>query len=280
LKETASGCAVEIFTHFTPRNALGKFVARKILGPKTMRDMRALILDVGKNLAGQQRAVMPKLQTAKPDEIALDAGLKKLRAENLPLVENLREFLAESPDVELSRIRPFAVARKWDADRWDVLKLFLHGTRAGLFNLSWEVLCPSCRSTGTPRNTSLGQVACAAHCDVCNIKFDAEFDKSVELKFSVHPSVRPCDDRKFCLIGPGGRPHVASQILLEPNERREWNLPKTDGNFRLRSVQVKEISALPPNEIEIICAAEKFEFRAAEKISAFNFFFFHFQENS
>jgi class 3 adenylate cyclase len=268
LKETASGCAVEIFAHFTPRNALGKFLAQKILGPKTVRDMRAVVRDVGKHLGGQQYVPMSKLPATAPNEAALENGLGKLRGQDLPRVPQLREFLAESSDVELCRIRPFSIARKWDADRWDVLKLFLHATRAGLLNLSWEVLCPNCRTAPMPRNNSLAKLASAAHCDVCNIKFNAEFDKSVELKFSVHPSVRPCDEQIFCLIGPGAKPHIASQIFLQPGERREWNLPAVKHSYRLNSPQVKEAttfwsieSALSEFDAEIICAPERFELK-------------------
>jgi adenylate cyclase len=270
LKETVSGCKIEIFGHFTPRNVFGKFLAKKILGPKTMRDMRALIHDIGRHLAGQQCAVMPGLPATLPDETALDAGLKKLSVQNAaaPLVEKLRGFLAESSDVELCRIRPFTVARKWDTDRWDVLKLFLHATRAGLLNLSWEVLCPNCRTAPPTRTASLAQLARSAHCDVCNIQFNAEFDKSVELKFSVHPSVRPCDEQTFCLIGPGAKPHIASQIFLQPNERREWDLLAVKHSYRLNSPQVKEAttfwsveSALTEFDAEIICAPERFELK-------------------
>jgi class 3 adenylate cyclase len=268
LKETSAGCAVEVFAHFTSRNAFGKFLARKILGPKTMRDMRVLVSDVGKFLAGQRHIAMSNLPVTAPDEAALDTGMKKLHGKNLPCIKNLRPFLAESSDVELCRIRPFTVARKWDADRWDVLKLFLHATRAGLLNLSWEVLCPNCRTAPLPRSTSLAQVASTAHCDVCNIKFNAEFDKSVELKFSVHPSVRPCDEQVFCLVGPGAKPHIASQIFLQPGERREWNLPAIKHSFRLNSPQVRESaavwsveSALSGFDAEIICVPEKFELR-------------------
>ena len=98
-----------------------------------------------------------------------------------------------------------------------MLKLFLHATRAGLLDLSWEVLCPNCRSSRQPRATSLGQLAGAWHVIVriCNIKYDAEFDKSVELKFSVNPALRPCDEQTFCLAGPGAKPHVVSQIFVE-----------------------------------------------------------------
>jgi class 3 adenylate cyclase len=267
-KEISNGCAVQIFAHFAPRNAFGKFLAKKFLGPKTMRDMRVLLSDVGKHLAGQQRAVMASLPATAPDQAALDAGIKKLHSQNLPRVNKLREFLAESSDVELCRIRPFTVARKWDADRWDVLKLFLHATRAGLLNLSWEVLCPNCRTAPPARTTSLSQLARSAHCDVCNIKFNAEFDKSVELKFSAHPTVRPCDEQIFCLVGPGAKPHIASQIFLQADERREWNLPIVKHSFRLTSPQVKEAaafwsveSALSSFDAEIICTPERFELK-------------------
>ena len=283
LKETPAGCAVEIFAHFTPRNAFGKFLARKILGPKTMRDMRVLVSDVGKFLSGQQRTAMSNLPVTATDPAALGEGMKKLHGKNLPFVNKLREFLAESSDVELCRIRPFTVARKWDADRWDVLKLFLHATRAGLLNLSWEVLCPNCRTAPPGRITSLAQLASAAHCDVCNIKFDAEFDKSVELKFSVHPAIRPCVEQIFCLIGPGAKPHIASQIFLEPGQRREWNLPAVKHSSRLNSPQVRESaafwsveSALSGFDAEIVCAPEKFVLRITpplndrKKVFAFN----------
>jgi len=272
-RETKMGCAIEVFAQFQPRNFFGAFLAQRIIGPKTMRDMCALIRHVSEHVAGQQRAVMPKLSQALANTTVLDAGLAKLRAEKLsaPLVGKLSELLTESADVELSHIRPFAVAKNWRADRWDVLKLFLHATRAGLLNLRWEVLCPNCRATRAPRTSSLADLARTAHCDVCNIRFDAEFDKSVELKFSVNPAVRPCDEQTFCLVGPGARPHLAAQICLEPNERREWILPMTTGELRVRSLQVKEISSLPAGEVEIVCAPEKFEFKNPDAtFSVFN----------
>lgn len=285
LRETVSGCAIGIFIHFKPRNLVGKIFARNLLGPKAMRDMRALIHDVGRHLSGEQRVVMSKLPVSTPNRAALESGLKKLGAGNLPppLVTLIGEWLNEAPDAEVCRIRPFALARKWNADRWDVLKLFLHATRAGLFNLNWDVLCPNCRTASLPRTASLAEIARAAHCDVCNIKFDAEFDRSVELKFSVHPSIRPCDEQVFCLIGPGAKPHIASQILLQPQERRQWDLPASKRAFNLVSLQVREPAAfspmtgpLPGSGTEIICAPERFELKSApssgpaEKISVFN----------
>ncbi len=262
LGEDGTGCRIEAFAHFQPRNYFGTFFARHIAGPKAMRDMRALIKHVGEHLAGQQAMVMPKLSVATANSTVLANGLKQLLAEKISpdLVARMSTLLVSSPDVELSHIRPFTVARQWEADRWEVLKLFLHATRAGLLNLRWEVLCPNCRATRMPRTAKLADLAAIAHCDVCNIRFDAEFDKSVELKFSVHPGVRPCDEQTFCLVGPGARPHIAAQINLEPNERREWKLPLTTRELRVRSVQVKEVSPLPVHGVEVVCAPDKFEF--------------------
>jgi adenylate cyclase len=261
LRETGPGCAIDIFAHFQPRNAFGTLLARHVIGPKTMRDMRKLVRHVGEHLAGRERTVMPQLPRAVANPAALDTGLAKLRAEKLPpmLLDQFRGFLLDSPDVALSHIRPFTIAKRWQASRWEVLRLFLRATHAGLLNLRWEVLCPNCRSTRLPRASSLADIKETAHCDVCNIRFDAEFDRSVELKFSIHPAVRPCDEQTFCLVGPGARPHIAAQINLEPDERREWRLPPTAHELRVRSVQVKEITPLPHHGVEVVCTPAKFE---------------------
>ena len=270
LRETGAGCAVDIFGHFQPRNMFGTFFARNLIGPKTMRDMRKLVRHVGAHLAGQQPTVMPQLPRAQANLATLELGLAKLRSENFPgsQINKFRELLVESADVELSHIRPFAVARHWQSDRWDVLKLFLHATRAGLLNLRWEVLCPNCRSTRLPRNTDLKKLASLAHCDVCNIRFDVEFDKSVELKFSVSPSLRSCDDQTFCLVGPGGKPHIVSQINIEAGQEREWVVPKLTRALRLRSLQVKATAVLASADTEIICRPDQFELNVASVMSA------------
>ncbi|MDR3459164.1 MAG: DUF5939 domain-containing protein [Verrucomicrobiae bacterium] len=266
LRETGPGCAIDIFAHFLPRNAFGAFLARNIIGPKTMRDMRKLVRHVGEHLTGREPAVMPQLPRQAASLAALDRGLETLRTEKLPatLLDQLRAFLIEAPDVELSHIRPFTIAKRWHATRWEVLRLFLQATRAGVLNLRWEVLCPNCRSTRLPRTSSLADLASTAHCDVCNIRFDAEFDRSVELKFSVHPSIRPCDEQTFCLVGPGARPHIAAQIHLEPSERRAWRLPTVPQELRVRSVQVKDITPLPRHSVEVVCHPQKFELHASD----------------
>ena len=264
---------VRAYSELTPRNLLGTWIARAILGPKGVRDMRHVITHVTEHLRGRQAVVLPKLARHPLAESAFGAGLQKLRASGQPepLVRSLLELLRDSADVEICRLRPFAVAREWRQDRWDVLRLFLHATRCGLLDLSWEVLCPNCRSTRAPLTTSLAGIGRdEMHCEACQIRFDAEFDKSVELKFAVHHAVRPCDAQTFCLAGPGAKPHIVSQLFLQPGEKRSWKLPALQGAHRLRSPQIKKPATLrftdAPGEVfhaELVCGREHFAGLAA-----------------
>jgi class 3 adenylate cyclase len=259
------GTRVVAYGEITPRHAMGRFLAERILGPKTRRDMRRVMAHLDDFLRGNATVMLPRLPVQPVNEMGLQSGLKLLRASDQgpELVQRLEAWLRESPDVELTHIRPFAVARSWRRDRWEVFRLFLHATRAGLLNLSWEILCPNCRTAREARTTSLSQLKSKAHCEVCDIRFDADFDKSVELKFTVNPAIRQVDEQTFCLAGPGGKPHVLGQLWLEPGEERLWRLPACLRQLRLHSAQVKERLTLLPDDmsvpgLEISCGPARF----------------------
>ena len=98
------------------------------------------------------------------------------------LAARFSEYLATSGDRELTRIRPFELADAWHADRTTVLRLFLSATRAGLLNLSWDVVHPACKGR-TNASGSLEDVAGDSFCPVCDVRFEPQFDRSVEVSF-------------------------------------------------------------------------------------------------
>ena len=250
-EQPGGGTRVVAYSEMATRNVFGKWLARWLLGPKAKRDMRGIIAHTEEFLRGRAKVVLPGLPAHPVNEAELQTGLKKLGETGQPadLVRRLGEFLRESPDVELSHIRPLAVARHWGRDQWETLGLFLHAPRCGLLDLSWEILCPNCRSSRLSPANSLSQLKRTSHCDVCQIEFDGEFDKSVELKFAVNPAIRPRDEQTFCLAGPGGKPHVVSQLWLAPREERSWKLPRLTRPLRLRSPQVRKSLTLLPEEM-------------------------------
>jgi adenylate cyclase len=250
LQPRSGGTRVVISSEVFPRNSLGKLLAEKILFPKTRHDVHGIIRHVDEFLRGRKPVALPRLTVHPVNEVALKAGLDKLRWVGLSSarLELLERLIRESADVELTHIRPFAIAKKWDSDRWEVLALFLHATRCGLLDFRWEILCPNCRSSRNQLVRSLSGISRSSHCDVCQIEFDAEFDKSVELKFAVNQAIRPRQEQTYCLAGPGGKPHVISQLWLQPGEERPWKLPPLTRPLRLRSPQVKGSRTLDPDE--------------------------------
>ena len=261
LAEAGDRTRVIFYAEVEPRNAFTRWLSEHIIGPKTARDMARIVAQTEAFLRGQAAVAIPKLPVHPVNEAGFTTGLKKLHASGQPpdLVERLAALLRESPDVALTHVRPLAIARQWERDSWEVLGLFLHATRAGLLDLSWEVLCPNCRSSSQPA-TSLGRLRRGAHCDVCQIEFDAEFDRSVELKFAVNPAIRPPETQTFCLTGPGGKPHVLSQFVLAAGEERAWKLPPRRGPLRLRSPQVRRSLTVDADEAlrTLVCEAGQF----------------------
>jgi class 3 adenylate cyclase len=111
----------------------------------------------------------------------------------------------------------------------------LAGTRTGLLTMKWDLLCTNCRGAkfSTP---TLSELPRGAHCPSCNIDYDRDFERNVELSFAPAPLVRPLASGAFCLSGPMATPHVAVQLLLAPGETRTVRAELPAGPWRLRTL--------------------------------------------
>jgi class 3 adenylate cyclase len=180
---------------------------------------------------------LPTLDAVARTRLATLCAELVVRGFDQPLVDRLAGFVAEAPDYELLKVRPYAIADAWQADRRTVLRLFLYATRLGLLDLSWDLVCPACRGA-KERHASLDQLKEAVHCSSCNIDFTANFDASVELTFRPAPAIRKVEALIFCVGGPGNTPHVVSQRHLAPGASESLAVPREPGAYRLRSPQV------------------------------------------
>src|SRR5580765_2332730 len=59
-------------------------------------------------------------------------------------VAAIEGFVAEAPDRALCRINALDFAARQGFDEENVIAAFLHAARLGIFELSWNVLCPGC----------------------------------------------------------------------------------------------------------------------------------------
>jgi adenylate cyclase len=174
------------------------------------------------------------------------------------LVSRLVEVVEKGDDFALARLRPYALSDAWGVPRRRVLEVCLHATRVGLFDLRWDLLCPLCRGAKESGST-LAEMKRQAHCETCNIGFDANFDRSVELTFRASPTVRRVEDRTFCVGGPQLTPHIVAQQLLAAGDRRSVALPLEAGRYRLRTLELAGYSflvAVPDGEQEATLTAD------------------------
>ena len=125
-------------------------------------------------------------------------------------------------------MRPYSLADEWGESRSDVLKAFLHAVPAGLVELRWAIICPSCL-TSAQQARALDEIGAEGHCQLCDITFDLTLDRAVEAMFVPHPSVRRVPDGLFCIGGPARTPHVLVQSSVTSKGERRLEVPSKPG---------------------------------------------------
>ena len=147
--------------------------------------------------------------------------------------DKLVHIITHWDDVDLYRIRPIALAHQLGAEPKAILRALLHGCHTGLFNLTWDVICPHCRGVREEKG-SLLKLDARGSCDVCQIDFDATGEQSIEITFHVNASVRNVKKQFFCSAEPARKPHIVLQDRLAPGQSRSLNLELDPGRYRAR----------------------------------------------
>ncbi len=230
---------VDVEVRILPRNLFGRLGAPLVIGQKMLGDLMRVYRSLGDLARAAGEVVPPPPRRPVVNAARLELGRGRLRqfAVRPDLVDRLADHLCAADDPEVVRMRPFALADRWGEPRLDVLRMFLYATRSGLLNLEWDVICPNCRGASAHTPT-LSDLSGEAHCGSCNIRYDVNFDESVELRFSVSPDIRDAIDASFCIGGPANTRHVMAQLWLPAGSTKELRLRLPAGSYRLRSPQI------------------------------------------
>jgi class 3 adenylate cyclase len=260
---------VRLMLEIFPKDILGWLVLPVAVQFGIINSIKNVLIKVAKAYPQQtdHADIFAGMNKPKVNQKQLEQGFTRLLATNFDpkLIEKLKYHICNASDVMVAKMRPYAFAEQWGTPRQETARLFLQATRAGLLDLSWEVLCPNCRVTkGT--FARLSELSKKAHCETCNLEFDANFDQYVELQFTVSPQIRNADLRSYCLSGPFMTPHVLAQLRIVPGETRDISMMLEAGEYRLRmrpSTAKMKIHALanpetPTRKIEIIFKGEEF----------------------
>ncbi len=102
----------------------------------------------------------------------------------------MESLVRDAPDHALARINVLDFAKKRGFNEERVIAAFVHAARLGLFEMSWNVLCPSCGGV-LDANATLKSVRSEQyHCAFCTVNVEPTLDDMVEVTFTVSPRVR------------------------------------------------------------------------------------------
>src|ERR1700744_1960244 len=106
------------------------------------------------------------------------------------VADAIQRLIETGADHELNRINllDFSVRNGLDEER--VIAGFLHASRLGLFELTWNVLCPGCGGVLDAHSTLKHLRSEDYHCGLCACNYEASVDEQVEVAFTVSPLVR------------------------------------------------------------------------------------------
>ena len=152
------------------------------------------------------------------------------------LAPTLADFLRHAPVVALRSIRPIALAKLWSAHPDHAVELFLAAARKGVVAMGWDLLCPRCRGAKS-RVSRLDELPKGAHCSSCNIDYERNFSRNVELTFRPEPSIRPLPGGELCMLGPGVARHIKFQAEVAAGSAKSFELSLAPGPYRFRTVE-------------------------------------------
>ena len=105
-------------------------------------------------------------------------------------VAEIERLVTDAPDRALCRINVIDFAAQRRLDEEQAIAAFLHGARLGIFELSWNVLCPGCGgvldSSATLKTVDREEYVCA----LCAAGYEPTLDEMVEVTFTVNRRVR------------------------------------------------------------------------------------------
>lgn len=156
---------------------------------------------------GEAWSLLPPSTLSSGAQARLDSCRAKLQArkQDGAMVEKLIEHALGAPFDVARRIRPLALARAFGLREDRAVALCLEAHRAGLLALGWDLLCPRCRGAKLRVETLYG-LPQGTHCSSCNIDYDRDFARNVELTFRPERWLRELPEGEFCLQGAGMTP--------------------------------------------------------------------------
>src|ERR1700704_91000 len=106
------------------------------------------------------------------------------------VVDMLERMVRDAPDHALNKMNALDLAAREGIDEERVIAALLNGVGLGIFEMTWNVMCPSCAGV-LSANKSLKTLDRAQYsCAFCAAGYETTLDNLVEVTFTVSPRLR------------------------------------------------------------------------------------------
>src|ERR1700757_564081 len=106
------------------------------------------------------------------------------------VVDMLARMVRDAPDHALNRINAPDLAAKNGVGEEQLIAALLHAVGLGLFEVTWNVMCPSCAGVLSTNKSLKTLDRSQYNCAFCAAGYETRLDDLVEVTFTVSPRVR------------------------------------------------------------------------------------------
>jgi len=106
------------------------------------------------------------------------------------VVDMLARMVRDAPDHALNRINAPAVAAREGVSEEQLIAALVHAVGLGLFEMTWNVMCPSCAGVLSTNKSLKTLDRSQYNCAFCAAGYETRLDDLVEVTFTVSPRVR------------------------------------------------------------------------------------------
>jgi class 3 adenylate cyclase len=129
--------------------------------------------------------------------------LEKVRSWSPRVISKLETLIRTGEDHDLFRLNPMQYASEKNMSSEEAVDLFLYATKIGLFEMEWNLLCPSCGNV-IESFSQLSRLHNHAVCRACATETDVSLDEYIQVTFTIalpirdnvyrHPASLPIED--------------------------------------------------------------------------------------
>ena len=249
---------IRVYGEFTPRHRIFAPFVRLYVAHRAMRRSREQYATIAAYIAGQVsqpfiNTPRPALQARYATHVRIAARLGQAGVE-AQIADRLTSWLLEMDDEAVAGMRPIELAHDWGTDERATIEAFLRATTAGILDMRWELICPSCRGVKAEA-IHLRDLANEGYCPACNMPFSANVDEAIEARFYPAPSIRRAEVGTYCVGSPMDTPHRLAQATVLPGAETIWRLRLQPGDYTIRSPQSRGVVRLEVRPEHVLSAA-------------------------